>query len=506
MLFRMKYLLLIGRRSVCGLSSVFFLLSLSIASPVTKILHPWRAAPTIVAHGGDFEVWIQNGTGTTIDSIVLEGPYNRIRVSIQREAEGQFPIDPYTAVSADRKVTVRVPVGAPEELYDLVLHTPERLERSLRAVKVVNAYRPRHRFIHISDPHISRQWVGTPENGYAKELELFDRFVDIANIIDPDFIVVTGDLIHDYTRLEADSLGWGGITHTAANELPGADEKFRNYYEGAYGLKGISGLHAPAFSIAGNHDFYGVAPDDHLAKATQWNQLNGRRVYGLPYAGTRILFMDDYLGDPVVDVPASSPLSGLQGKVLRHFLDTAGPGKIRILAQHRPDRIDTAFTQEHGIQLVLNGHNHRPYHEFLGAQNLLNIRPGSIARSGSVSEWEQVLGFFRLFTVDGERFTFTEALRIADNPVAPYEAMKPKLTLGFERPNDGSVTENIAEITNRFPIAFERCKVRFVMPKGRYTVSEGEIFQTIENQQITVVDVHVDVKAGEKKTIGIKPW
>ncbi len=468
------------------------------------IRYPWRAAPAIVLHGGQFEILFDNTGSVAVDSIRLEGPYNNARLTIDRTDKGQYSFDPYTNASVNTRITTGIPTGTPEELYDLVIYTKTGQHRSLRSVKVIREYRKQHRFIHISDPHVSRQWVGSPENGYAKELELFDKFVEIANIIAPDFILSTGDLIHDYTRFNADSLGWGGTLHTAPDQKPSVEEKFRNYFEGAKGFKGVSGVNSPTFSITGNHDFYGLDAKDYRGKSLQWNQLNGKRVFGMSYGDTRVLFMDDFLGDPAVDVPDHAPLSGLQGNVLKRFLETEGPGKIRILAQHRPDRIDTAFCDSYGIKLILNGHNHRPFQELIGKTPTLSIRPGSISRSGSVAEWEKVLGFFRVFTVEEGNYTFTEPLRIVDNPVAEYADLESNMRLAFRVTNDGSQSRNEATIDNRFPTTFRDCAVRFVMKKGKYAVEGAEIKQVIESGAFSVVDVNFDLGAAEIKKISIR--
>ena len=174
-------------------------------------------------------------------------------------------------------------------MYDLIVNTSGGTVISRKSVQVVKEFSQTHRFIHISDLHISRQWVGTAETGYAKELELFDRFTEVANIIAPDFVIVTGDIIHHYTRLNADSTGWGGDKYYDPDQRPSVEEKFRNYYEGAKGFKGINGLNAPVFSLSGNHDTYGVSRKDHMAMASQWNKMCGKRVYAFSYGGTRIL-------------------------------------------------------------------------------------------------------------------------------------------------------------------------------------------------------------------------
>jgi hypothetical protein len=284
---------------------------------------------------------------------------------------------------------------------------------------------------------------------------------------------------------------------------PLAEEKYKNYFEGANGFSGVYGFNTPVFSIPGNHDFYGPKADDYPAKAAQWNRLMGMRVYGFSYMDTRIIGADDYLGDPVVDIPDRAPMSGLQGLLLDSFLNTAGHGKIRIMAQHRPNRVDTAFIDRNRINILLNGHSHRPHQEFVGATPTLNIRPGAVCRSGEIANWEKTLGFFRLFTIDRDTFQYSPPIRFCKNPTAPYNELITKLTLVFKKENAGKQTSNEALLTNNFDMDLPDCNVRFVMAKGKYEVSEGTIYQIIETSKFSVLDVNVDVNAQSNKLIKI---
>jgi len=468
-----------------------------------QIVYPWRACPAIVSIGQAIDILYDNTIGMSVDSIILEGPYNRVILSVDRVSTGWFEYDTFTKVGVNQQIQVTIPEDTPEELYDLIVKSGDETNISKRSVKVLKAYRNPHRFIHISDPHISRQWVGSPDQGYAKELELLDRFIEVANIIHPEYIIVTGDIIHDYTRFNADSLGWGGVVHSGFDNPPLAEEKYNNYFEGANGFSGVYGFNAPVFSIPGNHDFYGPKSDDYPAKAAQWNRLMGKRVYGFSYLDTRIIGADDYLGDPVIDIPNHAPMSGLQGRLLDSFLHTAGHGKIRIMAQHRPDRVDTAFVDRHKIHILLNGHNHRPHQSFVGSTPTLNIRPGAVCRSGEIAKWKKTLGFFRIFTIDSDIFQYSPPLRFCKNPTAAYDELIMNLTLDFKWDNTGQATFNEARITNDFDIDLPNCNIRFVMAKGKYKVSEGTIYQIIETSEYTVLDVRVDAGAQSSKEVTV---
>lgn len=486
----------------------FLLVCLGIiwACPLVKanhIVYPWRACPAIMGIGQSIDILYDNTAGMPIDSVILKGPYNQVVLSVDEVRTGWFEYDTFTKAAVSNQIRITIPEGTPEELYDLIVMSGGETNISKRSVKVLKTFRNPHRFIHISDPHTSRQWIGTPDNGYAKELELLDRFIEVANIIHPEYIIVTGDIIHDYTRFDADSLGWGGTVRSGFDNPPLAEEKYKNYFEGAGGFSGVYGFNAPVFSTSGNHDFYGPKSDNYPAKAAQWNRLMGKRVYGFSYLDTRIIASDDFLGDPVVDIPDNAPMSGLQGKLLDSFLNVAGHGKIRIMAQHRHNRLDTAFVDRNRINIVLNGHSHRPHHEYVGTTPTLSTRPGAVVRSGEIANWKKTLGFFRIFTIDNDTFQYSAPLRFCKNPTAAYEELVMNLTLDFNKSNTGEATSNEALITNDFDVDLPNCNVRFVMAKGKYNVSEGSIYQVIETSKFSVLDVRVDVGAQSRKQVMI---
>lgn len=380
---------------------------------------------------------------------------------------------------------------------------------SNKSVKVVREFKENHSFIHISDLHISRNWEGTVECGYAKELELFDNFVKVANIIAPDFILNTGDNIHETTRFNPDSTGWGGDLNSELSQRPLIEEKWKNFYEGAGGFSGIHGLNAPVFSIPGNHDYYGMPKSESKLKVIQWNNMCGLRVYGFSYGDTRIIMADNCIGSPDDDYPLGAPMSGLEGKVFESFFKENGVGKINIMGQHRyHDKlddgllIDTAFLDKYKINMLLHGHYHEPFHEYIGATPTLGTRPGTVSKSG-YRDYENELGFFRIFRINGSSFEFSEPIRFIKDPIVPYDEMELNLTLDYSSPNDGSATGNTAIIKNDLNIMLPDSHIRFIMKKGKYKVSTGRISQVIESGNFSVVDVRVDINPLAKNEVKI---
>ena len=157
--------------------AVFCLLAVSFRAVANQIVYPWRACPAIVPVGKTMEILYDNPAALPIDSVILSGPFNRVALIADTIQHGRFEYDSFTKAAVGTMIRVTIPAGTPEELYDLIVKSDGETNLSKRSVKVLKTFRNPHRFIHISDPHVSRQWIGTPENGYAKELELLDRFI-----------------------------------------------------------------------------------------------------------------------------------------------------------------------------------------------------------------------------------------------------------------------------------------------------------------------------------------
>lgn len=471
--------------------------------PVGDIIYPYRSAPVAVKSGTGFQILYNNRNSNRIDSVVLKAKYWEVKLKVDSIQKGHFEYDNFTQQFVNTKIWVTVPTVGPEDMYDLVVYKQGEIQISKRSVKVLKIFPTVQRVIHISDTHVSRNWKGSPTDGYAEELELLDKFINVANIIAPDFVVVTGDLTHDYTRFNPDARGWGGKRFTALDAQPSAEEKFKNYYEGAKGYRGVQFIDAPVFSVTGNHDFYGMDVKDHVNKALQWNSISGLRVHGVVYGDTRLMIVDNFLGDSIVDIPVKQPMAGLQGKVFQSFLEKNGPGKIRLMAQHLHNKFDSVFINKNDVKLVLSGHIHTPDAGPIKGTKAMTIRPGVVCRSGENERWETVLGLFRIVTINGSDYKFTDPIRFCVNPTLPYKDIKLNLTLDYKLNNTGKSTSNIAVIKNNLPVDLPNCKIRFVMKKGKYKVTGGRIQQIVNSGTLTIVDVRTDVKVNSSSSVTI---
>lgn len=490
-------------KKYCFILVIFY--TFSVGAFANNIVYPGKATSAIVEKGQTFEILYYNLNLQDIDSIKLVSKYFDIILEVQEVKVGHYIYDVATRQYVNNRIRVSIPSeNAYEDLYDLIVYTDNSSTISKKSVKVVNQFNDAHKIIHISDLHVSRNWNGDSVNGYAIELELLDKFIEVANIINPDLIIITGDNIMEYTRFNPDSIGWGGVKIYDKHSRPSLEEKYRNLFYGAAGLNGLFSLDSPFFLTTGNHDYYGIAENDYQNKMVQWNRMCGLRVYGFSYGSTRVLVTDDSLFDPEENqLTSSNGTSGIQGKILEEFLEKDGIGKLRILAQHHHNVVDTQFLDRNNVQLLLNGHNHSPSVITFGEVPTTAIRSGVVCRSGEVRDWEENLGMFRLISVRDGSYEFTEPLRFCKDPTQNYNLLELNLTTQFLIENNGKADSNKVDITNNFGVDLQRCRVRFVMQPGNYQIDNGIIFQIAHLPDKTIVDIDFDIRKHTTSSINI---
>ena len=457
------------------ISILTFICCFTIFQPAfsqNKIIFPWRAAPHIVKQGYTFELLLKHDGSVPIDSVLLNGPYSRAVCEITSSTAGNFVYDQFTQEAANLKVRVAVPDGTPEDMYDLFVYAGDQVSVSKRSLKVVRTFKPQYTLLHISDTHVSRNWIGPSDNGHAEELILMDKLVEVINIIGPDLVINTGDIIMDYTRFNPAPDGWGGTKVLGINDKPYIDEKWNNYYEGAKGLKGVQAINAPVFSGPGNHDFYGVKSD--MEKSLQWNENCGLRAYAFSYGDTRYLMADDNLGDQKE-----------YSNVFAPYLENAGPGNLRVVGHHIGGKRDLNFFNAHSVNLELYGHGHDPKQETIGTSPTISMQAGAATRT----DWKNnavSTGWYRIIWIDKGNIAWSPALQFSTDPNKPHDEIENMLTLDYISPTEVS-------IKNKYHIDLPAAKVRFVLPKGSYTPNIGSVEQSFDTDTSTIIDVRVDL-------------
>jgi hypothetical protein len=147
-----------------------------------------------------------------------------------------------------------------------------------------------------------------------------------------------------------------------------------------------------------------------------------------------------------------------------------------------------AFDSVANLGLVLIGHNHH-----IANQNPSLLKDKAIQYI--VNSMRDNMEF-NLFKVDNKTGKYTavggptaQVMYVEDpEDIKSPELYKPKLTLTFAKPNDGSSASNTATLLNKFNFTIDAAKVRFVIPLGvKYTVKGGVVEQAFDGDSVRVV-------------------
>jgi len=444
------------------------------------IIYPWNATTAIAKTSDNFEIWYKADAEELIESIELHGPYNTVFLDSFNIAEGYWVYDEMSGNTYNRKVFVPVPYGTLEELYDLVLNTSNGQYISQRAVKVVRVYKTDYTIFHISDTHIADESY-RKSDGVPPRQKYLSALADIANIIGPEIVFLTGDNVN--------SRSWDEGNADYTNTWPSTQERIDYYYEGSHenGYNGVHDFNAAAFSVNGNHDHYERPADgtETKNKFEFWNKYHGIRTHHFLYGNTRFIALSNAFGEELT----------LQGRRHSKWLNEVGPGSLRVIYNHIYKQVPIEWLINNNIQLGLCGHNHHkgegnPYTQ--GSTDMY------------VANFSEYTTFNLIRINEGGNFTVDNNLVAIENPKEDLSLYKPKLTLEFENSNDGTSPENLATIVNKFDVGFPGAKVRFIMPSNAYyTISKGSVDQQFDGDSVCVVDVSVPIKANSTTTVKV---
>lgn len=447
-----------------------------------KIIYPWRATTAIVTAGENFEIWFAADDGQTASSVKLQGPFNTIATKVD-VITGEWVYDQMSGNSYNTRIKVTVPTGTPADRYSIILNTSTQQERSSGAVKVIAKPETNYYVLHFSDTHTFKN---SDESKWS--LNKVSTFVDIANIIDPAMVIITGDNISNIN-----------------------DEKVNKYFNGVEdeGVKGLSDIHAATFMAAGNHDAPGA---NHRGKSPMelakfWNTHFGLQDYHFSYGEARFMVIND----------SWSVDHNHQVDAHLAWLEKKGMGNLRVGACHKvlEEELIKSWQSEADIDYILGGHNHHKGH--------INPHPVNNKLVAYIAPSREYF-MFNLYKVDGIKGTMTPLglinsdvltpgfgratglLDATKNPKKRPSKWRSKLTLKYKEDNNGLASENTAILVNKFDFEIDAARVRFVMPRGTaYNVSKGTVTQAFDGDTVHVVDVRVDLKANSTTKVQIIP-
>jgi hypothetical protein len=384
-----------------------------------------------------------------------------------------------------------VPPGTPEELYDLAVTSDATLpDVAQHAVKVLPTFRNDFYFAQISDTHLPEHTFssnGTINTADTSGMADFDAVIDDLNLIHPEFIVHTGDLVNE-----------------------GELEEYLGMYEMGRAQQMLTRLRDPVFVSTGNHDIGGWIPTAPPAGTSRkdwwryfgWNWLGNppaadpwhSQDYSFDYGLLHLIGLEAYQNDGSYDnyLPA---LYGAQSMTTEQMNWLAGdvaavpPGRTKLAYFHydfggtlangtaAPNFSQFSNPAALGLDGVFWGHNHvvaegnrtaKPFN--LGLQSVISNSFGGRT--------------FRIFRVSSGIVT--------PGPMHHAGTTMDSLRVVWSAPNDGTPILQTATITNRFGEAWDHARLVFYMVDHdtTYVPTGGTVAQVI--RQAGMMNVYVD--------------
>ncbi len=372
------------------------------------------------------------------------------------------------------ELSVSIPQVNVFELYDLEVNASGGLhDISQNAVQVVPSRKTSYYFVHITDLHMPTR-IFYPDAGFdADSLSVVDfrAVMDDINLIRPEFVLLTGDLINE-------------------GELEG----FANQYHYGWVQRVISELEVPVFVTAGNHDIGGWNSTPPPAGSSRrnwwryfgWSWLDNDNV-SWPYHTQDYYFTYNnmlFVGLESYDnydywrqyIYGNESYTDQQLAWLNNVLGLH-PNHSKVLFHHY-DFQEQLNLNALDIDLSLWGHIH--------------------SNSGSI--YTQPYDLSTRSTCDGNRAY--RVIRVNNEVITPHNSIYAgstgaNLSISYSPSNYGVSDTVSATIVNGQPLAFENALVKFIMPAGTtgYDVSNGVIEQIERTWQKNICYVRVNLPA-----------
>lgn len=267
-----------------------------------------------------------------------------------------------------QEIVLEVPTGTPAGFYGIEIDVDGSAYASQSAVRVYDAYPSSWGFIQITDVHVG--YVG----GDYSSLERLEAFVREANFLDPELVVVTGDVCEN---------------QNAGHDWP---QQF---------LGAVADLRVPVYVIPGNHDYYNVGETydagGYLRYFHEINRfensvvtLGGARFYGVTTQYDHGLFQLYRCHGPSTEGLdwIETDVAGLEPSDRPRFLLMHGPNYDRMVWNTTNVTAVRDLMTAGDFDLALAGHTHR-------FETYLNSGSNSLGRDDFAAgdDWGQNVAF-----------------------------------------------------------------------------------------------------------------
>ncbi|MBN1825430.1 MAG: metallophosphoesterase [Candidatus Eisenbacteria bacterium] len=366
-------------------------------------------------------------------------------------------------------------------MYDLAVDGNGAAPDTTRnAVCVLNAYRSDFYFLHIADSHLvtHKYWYESGADTDTTEMtDLHEVIADI-NLIHPEFVLFTGDLINE-------------------GELE--DYLDKRYYTRTQKILGT--FDVPVFVISGNHDIGGwddTPPSDGTARRDWWRFFGWKRLndppagapartqdYSFDYGPVHFTGLESYVNYDNWRYSTYKYYSFTNDQMewLEDDLASSSGSAARVLFYHM-DFSDQINLSSLGADMALYGHIHRD-------EGSITSHPYNLA-TDNVCDGARA---YRLIRYTGGALQPTATLSAGSSGN--------QLRAQFSPPNDGTADSITCDVINNHHQGFENGRVRFYLSPGTagVTVSGGTLVQTEDLGWATAADVAVDIPSTGTATV-----
>jgi hypothetical protein len=442
---------------------------------LTVIQRPLLNIPALVVPGDTLEISCHADPAATGWAAQLQRELTQVTLTILSSS--------YDATTLWWTLRAQIPAIPLFELYDLAVTADGGIaDTTWNAVRVIPEFRDDYYFVHITDTHLPTHLYYFEPGAETDSSEMEDLRAVMAdlNIINPEFVLLTGDVINE-------------------GELE--DYLNRRYFTRTQRLLAESKV--PIYVTTGNHDVGGwdsTPPPDGTARRDWWRFFGWGRLddpppgapwhtqnYSFDYGPVHFIGMDSYLNYDNWRPGTYGDRSFTSGQMdwLADDLANAAESISQVLFYHFDfsDQIDLGNL---GVEMALWGHVH-------GNRGSISSPPYDLATDN---------------TCDGARSY--RLIRVQDGYLVPSATVSAgysgnNLDVQYIPANDGLHWQVTAEIDNNLGEQFEYAQLRFHMPKngGDVQVTGGNLVQIDSSGDVAVCYVAVDIPANDTHTVTV---
>lgn len=470
-LWRLIFVLVIGVLSVLAPSASA---QWALGDTLTVIQKPLQNIPAIVLPGGNLEINCEANPATTGWQVRLERGSFDIPLQVQAAT--------YNSQTLWWTLHAEVPQVPVLELYDLRVMADGGLDDLARqSVKVQAGFPDEFYFVHITDTHLPT-YLYYDQNGAETDSSCtisLRHITQDVNIINPAFVLLTGDLINE-------------------GELE--DFLSRRYYSRAQ--QQLREFSVPVYLTAGNHDIGGwndTPPEAGTARRDWWRFFGWKRLDNPP-AGAPAHTQDysfDYGPVHFVGLESYDNYDSWRWSIYGYesFTDdqldwlqedlSATDRNTRVLFHHH-DFADELNLSSLGLDMSLSGHIHRDTEDPYPPHDIKTDNASGTNRP------------FRLVRFSNGQFTTQPSLE------AGFDGQT--MTTSYQPNNSGANDLVRVTIHNGYSQPFEHGLIKVAMPADAngFSLAGGTLLQVDNTDDPAICYIAVDLPASGNHVVTIQ--